>query len=61
MIPGNIINLLIYNSIKLSKILKHFIFYIIIIKKISFIIDTKNNIEWKTPEEAGKKCTIAES
>lgn len=56
MIPGNkFINL---HYIKLSKIL--FIFYIIIIKKISFI-DTKNNIEWKTPEEAGKKCTIAEN
>ena len=27
----------------------------------SLIIDTKKNVEWKTPEEAQKKCTVAES
>ncbi|XP_031773730.1 major facilitator superfamily domain-containing protein 6-A isoform X2 [Apis florea] len=56
---GGVITLRIFSSIAA---ITAFIYLILYLKYLKDMIpDTKNNIEWKTPEEAGKKCTIAEN
>ncbi|XP_016916826.1 major facilitator superfamily domain-containing protein 6 [Apis cerana] len=56
---GGVTTLRIFSSIAAITAFIYFILYLKYLKDM--IPDTKNNIEWKTPEEAGKKCTIAES
>jgi len=30
-------------------------------KLLSFIADTRNNVEWKKPEDAQRHCVVAET
>lgn len=56
---GGVTTLRIFSSIAAITAFIYLILYVLYLKDI--IPDTKNNVEWKTPEEAQKKCTVAES
>ncbi|KAK1120051.1 hypothetical protein K0M31_012779 [Melipona bicolor] len=55
---GGIMTLRIFSSIAATTAFIYLILYLAYLKDV--IPDTKNNIEWKTPKEAQKKCTVAE-
>ena len=56
---GGVTTLRIFSSIAAITAFIYLILYLLYLKDIT--PDTKKNVEWKTPEEAQKKCTVAES
>ncbi|CAK9808396.1 Major facilitator superfamily domain-containing protein 6 [Anthophora quadrimaculata] len=56
---GGVTTLRIFSSIAVVTAFMYFILYLLYLKDTT--PDTKRNVEWKSPEEAQKQCTVAES
>ncbi|KOC59868.1 Major facilitator superfamily domain-containing protein 6-B, partial [Habropoda laboriosa] len=56
---GGVTTLRIFSSIAIVTAFLYFILYVLYLKDRT--PGTKNNVDWKTPEEAQKQCTVADS